>query len=396
MSGLNSRDIFKRAIPFMRDFLSPITSESESETFHPRLYDKLINSGTDTIVRKLKEYNERRRALLRDLREKIPIGRFIVEESVSNLRLVASDASSNGVDLRSAFIPLYASAAVAAEGKMIIDEPIFRVDEQDVWPDETRARDRESLLAFKLQFEVTLDAIERWMPRYVLLDGPLLLNFWLLPTMPGSTEEYKRDFDSAVLKLIDLLYACFKMDIPVVGFVKRTRVNDICSELGFPRMRDTALLDAILGLGEYTLPKIIPEKGSVPGRCRKVCHKIGIPDREIEDILGIHFSYAKTGFTTPFRLEVPRYCVDRLEDVGSIILATSEVDGIPFALKEADSLVRINTSLSNIRTLMIYSKALDLVKRGDLGPEDLNLLTLQHGENWVLRDGEHLRGLLGV
>lgn len=394
MSASDPRDFLRRANPFIRDFLSPMTSESEF--FHPRLYDELINLGTDTIVRKLKEYNERRRTLLRDLRGKIPIGKLTIEEGISNSRLVASDASNNGVDLRSAFIPLYASAAIATEGKRIIDEPMLRVDEQDIWPDETRARDRESLLAFKLQFEATLDAVERWKPKYVLVDGSLLLNFWLLPVMPGSTDEYRRDFDLAVLSSINLLYTCFKMDVPVAGFVKRTRVNDICSELGFPKMRDTALLDAILDLGEYTLPRAISEGNSVLKWYKKMCYRIGMMEWEIKNILDIHFSYVKTGFTTPFRLEIPKYCIDRLGDFGSIILATSEVDGIPFALNEVDSLIRITTYLSNIRTLMIYSKALDLVKSGDLDPDDLNILALQYGEEWVLRDGERLKSMLGV
>ncbi|MBS7634622.1 hypothetical protein KEJ34_03880, partial [Candidatus Bathyarchaeota archaeon] len=58
-------------------------------------------------------------------------------------------------------------------------------------------------------------------------------------------------------------------------------------------------------------------------------------------------------------------------------------------------LTRITTSISNIRTLMIYSKALDLVRNGEMKPEDLNLLALQHGEQWVLRDGEHIKMLSG-
>ncbi|MEM1674348.1 MAG: DNA double-strand break repair nuclease NurA [Candidatus Bathyarchaeia archaeon] len=395
MKELDYRDISKKAFPFIRDFLSPIISEAECEALHPKLYSELIHNGTDVIVRKLKEYNEKRKALLRGLREKIPIGKFAMDENIFSPKLVASDASNNGIDFRSAFIPLYASAAVLAEGKKIIDEPIFRVDEHDIWPDEPRARTRESLLAFKLQFEVTLDAIERWRPKYVLMDGSLLLNFWLLP-MPGSTEEYKRDFELTLLKSVNLLNVCFEMDIPVAGFVKRTRMNDICSELGFSRMRDTALLDAILNLGEYTVPKPISKRNRVLEYYERICHKIGIPEKNIKNILDIHFSYIKTGFTTPFRLEVPSYCLDRFMDIGSLVLSTSEEDGIPFALKEVDGLVRITTSTSNIRTLMIYSKALDLVKSHDFSPEDLNLLTLQYGEPWAIRDEEYLKDLLGV
>ena len=44
---------------------------------------------------------------------------------------------------------------------------------------------------------------------------------------------------------------------------------------------------------------------------------------------------------------------------------------------------------------MMYSKALDLVRNGEMNPDDLNLLALQHGEPWVLRDGNHIKMLSG-
>ena len=246
-------------------------------------------------------------------------------------------------------------------------------------------------MAFGLQFEVTMEAIERWKPKYVLLDGSLLLNFWLSPAIFGSTKEYEKDFNSTVIKSIELLLTCYERDIPIIGFVKRTRMNDICIELGMPKMRDTAILDLILNLGEYTVPKSTSKRSLILNEYRKICRKTGIPESDAENILSIYFSYVKTGFTTPFRLEFPEYCLDRMEEVGTLIFTTSEEEnGIPFAINEVDSLTRITTSISNIRTLMIYSKALDLVRKGDLSPEDLNLLVLQHGEKWVLRDGEHL------
>jgi len=44
---------------------------------------------------------------------------------------------------------------------------------------------------------------------------------------------------------------------------------------------------------------------------------------------------------------------------------------------------------------MIYSKALDLVREGEMNMQDLTLLALQHGEPWTLTDGEYVSGLLG-
>lgn len=391
MSG-GSKEEFRGGLRGFRERFLPILSEAEHETIHPDLYSELIDGGTDIIIQRLKDYNERRKNLLRDLRGKIAIKRFAQDERAAHLRTVASDAGNNGADFRSAFIPLYASAAICAEGWTIIDEPIYRAGEPQIWPDEFRSHERESLLASKLQFEVTLEAIERWNPRCALLDGPLLINFWLLPSIFGSTREYEEDFESTIDRLISLLLTCYERDIPVVGFVKRTRMNDICTELGAPKMRDTALLDLVLNLGEYTVPKPISNRNIVLNKYRESCRRMGIPENYAEDFLSIYFSYVKTGFTTPFRIEMPKYCLDRLDEVGALIFTTSEEEnGIPFIINEVDNITKITTAVSNIRTLMIYSKALDLVRSGELSPEDLNLLALQHGEPWALRDGERLK-----
>ena len=391
MIGLSKRNLHsvsRRRLPPLKERFLPLFSEAEHETLHPDLYTNLIDSGTDLIIQQLKEYSARRKSLLKDLRGRITIKRLRNRENAANSRVVASDAGNNGVDLRSAFIPLYASAAIVVEGWAILDEPIFKVGESQIWPDEHRSRDRESLLASKLQFEVTLDAIERWKPKYVLFDGSLLINFWLLPAIFGSTKEYKRGFDLAVAQSIRLLHFCYGRDLPIIGFVKRTRMNEICARLGFPKMRDTALLDMMLNLGEFTEPIALSANGAVIKAYRRKSLNLGISESESKKFLDIYFSYIKTGFTTPFRLEIPEYCLDRLEDVATLIFSTSEEDGIPFAINEADSLTKITTSISNICTLMIYSKALELVRKGEMEPEDLNLLSLQHGEPWVLRDGE--------
>jgi len=44
--------------------------------------------------------------------------------------------------------------------------------------------------------------------------------------------------------------------------------------------------------------------------------------------------------------------------------------------------------------LMIYSKALDLVRRGEMKMRDLTLLALQHGEPWTLTDREYVSSIM--
>jgi len=183
-------------------------------------------------------------------------------------------------------------------------------------------------------------------------------------------------------------------DIPIVGFAKRTRMNHICRSLGKSKMRDTALMDLILNLGEYTEPEPKPAMGFVINNYQRKAEEFGVPGPAIPKITNFYSSYIRTGLTTPFRLEIPEYCLDRLEEIGTVVYTTSEEEnGIPFAVSEADRLTKVTTSVSNLRTLMIYSKALDLVKKGEMELKDLTMLALQHGEPWAINDGEIMSGM---
>ncbi|MCW4026102.1 MAG: DNA double-strand break repair nuclease NurA [Candidatus Bathyarchaeota archaeon] len=389
MSRERRRGASKEMPPAFREQYFSLFAGPEPETLHSDLYRRLIDDGTDTIVRQLRDYNERRKKLLVKVREKIRVERIQRDEKVAGMRVAASDAGNNGVDLRSAYVPLYASAALVAEGWKIVDEPIFEAGEADVWADEFRTKDRESLLASKIQFEITEEAVERWEPELVVFDGSLLLNLWLMPTF-GTTDDYSRDLKETMIRSIGLLHTCSERNIPIVGFAKRTRINHVCKNLGMPKMRDTALLDLVLRLGEYTTPEAEPMKGLVVNKYKKEAEKLGIPRDKIEKIMNVYSSYIRTGLTTPFRLEVPEYCLDRLKDIGTVLFTTSEEEnGMPFSISEADSLTKVTTSISNIRTLMIYSKSLDLVRQGEMDLHDLNLLALQHGEPWAINDGRY-------
>ena len=394
MSRERRKGISEGMPPAFREQYFSLFAGPEPETLHSDLYQRLIDDGTDIIVRQLKDYNQRRKKLLSKFREKITVERVQGDEKVAGMRVVASDAGNNGVDLRSAYVPLYASAALVAEGWKIIDEPIFEAGEANIWADEFRTRDRESLLASKIQFEITEEAVERWEPKLVVFDGSLLLNLWLMPAF-GRTDDYSKDFSETMIRSIGLLHTCCERDIPIVGFAKRTRINHVCKGFGMPNLRDTALMDLILRLGEYTRPEAEPMKGPVVSKYKREAEKHGIPKNKIEAAMNLYSSYIRTGLTTPFRLEVPEYCLDRLEDIGTVLVTTSEEEnGMPFSISEVDRLTKVTTSVSNIRTLMIYSKSLDLVRQGEMDLQDLNLLALQHGEPWAINDGKYVSNIV--
>jgi len=380
------KSVLERLPPTFREQYFSLFAGPQPETIHPNLYQKLIDNGTDQILSQLKKINAQRKQLLRTVKDKIRVKQLDPDESLAKTtRIIASDAGNNGVDLRSAFAPLYASTAIAVEGWKIVDEPVCKVGESALWSDEFRTKSRESLLTAKIQFEITTEAVVKWTPKYAVVDGTLLLNYGLLP-FNSPSEAYNRDFNAALTSAINMLYACYKSSIPIVGFVKRTQRTTLCESFGTPQMRDTALLDLILRKGQYTMPEPEPMKGFVVESYKKKAETMQIPPQDIAKITNFYSVYIRTGLTTPYRLELPEFCLDWLEEIATILYTTSEEDGLPFAITEADNLTRITSNLSNIRTLMLYSKALDLVENGEMDAEDLNLLALQHGESWTIRD----------
>jgi hypothetical protein len=379
------RNVLERMPPTFREQYFTLFGAPEPETIHPSLYQKLIDDGTDMILKQLKKYNEQRKELAKTVRNQIQITQLEHDENLASARIAVSDAGNNGVDFRSAFAPLYASTAIATEGRKIVDDPICKVGESTLWADEFRAQSRESLLAAKAQFEITTEAITKWNPKYAVVDGTLLLNYGLLP-FSNSSESYSKDFESALTGAINMLFTCYRTGTPVVGFVKRTQRTSLCEGFGLNEVRDTALLDIILRQGQCTMPESKPMKGLVVDLYRKKAEEMFIPAQDVARITNFYSAYVRTGLATPFRLELPEFCLNKLNELSTILYTTSEEDGMPFGIYEVDHLTRITNNLSNIRTLMLYSKALDLVENGEMDAEDLNLLTLQHGEPWTIRD----------
>jgi hypothetical protein len=276
--------------------------------------------------------------------------------------------------------------ALAAEGWTIVGEPLFRPCEPDLWPNEFKPRERESMLASKIQFEVTTQAVEKWKPRYVILDGTILLNLRLVPGR-ATMGPYRSDYEETLTSVLNLLMTCYEENVPVVGFVKRTRLNRIAKDFGVQGVRDTAILDLILRQGQYTKPR--PYDHLITKEYVRKAKELGMSSEFIKDCLSFRYAYIRTGLATPFRLEMPNYALKALPDVALILHKTSEEDGIPYAIHEVDAMTKVTNTLSNIRTLMLFSKAVELVRRGEFEPEDLNLLALQHGEFWVLRREGH-------
>jgi len=370
-------------------------SKPEPEMVHPGLYGELIDKGTDIIIEELKKYSVERRKLYEKIKGSLRIKDVSGDpERLRGLLVVSSDAGNNGVDFRSAFIPLYAAVAIAVRGWRIIDDPIYLAGKPEVWPNEFKASERESLLAEKLQYEVTFKAVKEWSPKLVILDGSLILSRSVTPTSDSSSE-FRRDFKECVASAVKLLYECWRRGVALVGFVKRVRSSLLCEEYGFPRLRDTAILDLALRRGQYTLPTN-PLQGLVTEEYKRYAiENLKLKPSEGNEVASVYSCYIRTGYQTPYRLELPKYALKNLEEIAGYLHLASEEDGIPFPIYEVDKLTKITSTISNVRSLMLFSKAVDLVRKGELKPEDLNLFALQHGEPWVLRETQYIKDLEG-
>ncbi len=378
MSKLNRR---RRIPPEAREFFLKVFSEGAEETLYPDLYTKLLDEGTDRVVELFKQTAQDRKEAVAKFREKIPLPRAEQEEKLAAKTTIGTDAGNNGCDLRFAYLPLYGSVAVPIRNWNIFEDPLCVPGKPEIWPDEPQPRRRESLLAFKVQFETTANAIDRWNPDYALFDGPLILNSRFRQW--NVTKGYRKDFEDSLVATLRMLSLGYERDMPLIGFVKRTRSTHYCKQLGVRQIfRDTAFLSSILRLGEYT--PAYKRRGPMANLYVDRAEKIGLPKKAAE----IHSYYIRTATATPYRVELPVYCLDRTQELSSLLLTMAEENGIPYPIYEANQYTKVSGKTSNIRALMVLSKALDLVKRGELRGSDLDMLALQHGEPWSLYESE--------
>ena len=375
---LAGRDIAKRANV---SFLPQISSADSTETIHVGLYEALLGKGTDGVIEKLKEYADERRRLTVGLRDKVKLQTAIYDEALASKKIVGADAGRNGTNYRFAFVPLYGAVAVLIDNWKLTEEPICASGVPDIWPTEKDPDRRESLLHMALEYHVARKAVEQWHPNYVIFDGGLVLNP-RLHTKRGDAKKYHQDFVFTVLTALSFLDTCKKEGVNVVGFVKRTQMSRLYSVFDIPPMRDSIFLNPLMELGEYTAPLLI--KNLVTNTYHHFAEEFGLS----EDLVDMYTGYIKTCHAPPYRIEVPLFCLNRIKEIASILLTMADPEGIPYPVHEADQYTKISSPTSNIHTLVLYSKALDLVKKGLLDPTDLDLLILQYGEQWSLRESE--------
>lgn len=356
------------------DFLSNGTAPSP----YSKLYNDLIDYGTEALLSSLRRYARERREALLKLQGRITVRKARLDpDGPAAGRVVGVDAGRNGTSYKFAYVPLYGAVAVLAEACVIRDEPVCMSGAPDIWPTEPDPQRRESLLHMALEYQIARRAVEFWNPDYVLLDGGIILNPRLQPR-PQDSAGYEGDFFCACANALDLLATCKHQGVVLAGFVKRTQMNHYGRMLEVPSLRDAIFLNPLLKKSEYTDPFEVSNK--VTAAYQRLAEDLGYGSEATE----VHSCYVKTGLM-PYRVEVARFCLPKVDDLMSVLCTAADSEGIPYAIHEADRLTRITRPTSNIHSLVLFSRALDLVRRGEIETDDLDILTLEHGQEWAIQ-----------
>ncbi|MCW4050055.1 MAG: DNA double-strand break repair nuclease NurA [Candidatus Bathyarchaeota archaeon] len=166
----------------------------------------------------------------------------------------------------------------------------------------------------------------------VLIDGPLAFSNW----WKNAGEEKDRQ------RLIDavnrLLKKCREMDVTVAGIVKRPSARYLIHYLGLQNetdLPDSFLLLQALRQGERT--DIFSPKTAL----RMAARNSPFMDAVRDSIYSFYCRLTSEWNLPPIRVDIPAFCLGRLDDVASYCYATSFYGGIPLAIVKADEEVKV-------------------------------------------------------
>ncbi|MFQ5710591.1 MAG: DNA double-strand break repair nuclease NurA [Candidatus Geothermarchaeales archaeon] len=203
-----------------------------------------------------------------------------------------------------------------------------------------------SLLEHKLVFGIALKTAMERHPDFLFIDGSLLLlPAYFLTKVDGveidSKTTYPQHQAECTSTILRLLEYCYNNDINVVGVVKRPT-----SQLFNESIRDAALLDRFLKVGEMTRPLSPGKHPAISfymGRLRRDGSLAPSLKTSIKNLFQV--VYVKTTeMKGPLRLEAPSWV--SIEDVVKIIMSTTDpLTGVPVHILKADSLVGISSDI---------------------------------------------------
>ncbi len=268
---------------------------------------------------------------------------------------VVVDGGSNILSLNVGFIGICTSVAVYFEGDSVLGKfvakPLIVPENPEHLPEYSERKMVEDVLAGEREALVlrnAVEALEKWRPELVIIDGPLLPPVELLsPVNPGypltvkeavkkAREQYKSSYKS-LFKVAD------REDVSLVGFVKRPR-SKLLAEMGVVngRQYDHILLMDVLSPGEY-YPAPPLRYGDLG--VKKVRHGLGLGEQIELENLEITFTFLKTSpVRPPFRVDIG---VERIphEQILWLLYSTATSTGVPYGVMKADEETKMGEKL---------------------------------------------------
>jgi len=380
---------------------------------HPFVYRLLMEEGTRQVIEEYKRKREAIRArkdLAEDVKrllglrqaDKALVDRFSNAFEAGGLRVVGIDAGVNYLNLEVAYVPLCCAMAVLCSRFDVEDFVPRTMDRVPLWDDEIYPEWRALVVSYRLQFELVRRAVEIWEPDVVFFDGPFLYS-QLMRGRKGTP--YWADFERTIEEGVRALEFCAGRDIPIVGFVKRPEGCSVAKKLleagALERLvRDTVVLKW-MEPGTYLEPMRYvarPEAlgpREVPSRMAEEyfarAGKMGVD----EEVVSIVFTYVSTGYSFPYKIEVPEPFSDRMDELVALTLALRSARGIPFPIYAADSLTKMTNTTRDLFLLSLRARLAEEVREGRLDEEDLEMFAPRHGESYGLTEADLERGPRG-
>ncbi|RLI08565.1 hypothetical protein DRO32_02090 [Candidatus Bathyarchaeota archaeon] len=385
-----------------------LVEEALEEAPSPFIYRMLMDEGTKHVI---EEYVRRRSAMkakrtsIGDMSSFLGVrkaDRSLMGEmshafGSGALNVVGVDAGVNYLNLEIAYVPLCCAVAALCSSFDVVDYVPKAMTKVPFWDDEVYPEWRSLVIGYRLQFELVIDALRRWKPDVIFFDGPFLYS-QLMRGRKGTP--YWSEFERTLDEGVRALELCAREGVPVVGFVKRPEGCSVAKKLVraglLPRpMRDTVALKwmepgTYLEPMRYVRRTTRPGPKEVPSRMAEEYFARAAEMGVDEEVVSIYFTYVNTGYSFPYKVELPAPFLDRMEEIVALILALRASRGIPFPIYASDSLTKMTNVTRDLFMLSLRARLADEVRKGRLSEEDVEMFLPRHGESYGLSEEELL------
>ena len=376
------------------------------EAPHPFIYRMLMDEGTKSVI---EEYLRRKSAIKAKMSSVEEMTRFLglrtvdqglVEEirdafSSGELRVVGVDAGVNYLNLEIAYVPLCCAVAALCSSFDVEDHVPKAMTKVPFWDDEVYPEWRSLVIGYRLQFELVLEALRKWRPDIILFDGPFLYS-QLMRGRKGTA--YWLEFEKTLEEGVRALELCVREGVPVIGFVKRPEGCSVAKKLVRAGLLARTVRDTValkwMRTGMYMEPMRYvrrttrPGPREVPSRMAEEYLNRAAEMGVDEEVVSIYFTYLNTGYSFPYKVEIPAPFMDKMEEIMALLLALRASRGIPFPIYVSDSLTKMTNVTRDLFMLSLRARLAEEVRKGRLSEEDVEMFLPRHGESYGLSEEE--------